>query len=113
MRNLKPGGVSNRLERSVKSFLWHLFDQEKSHTKQASMLDKLPKILLKHLRFERLEHYVRKLTFIPSLPPKAPFYICDICDILDLPAGAYLCCEGRLAEACWILISGRLAKKGS
>jgi len=112
MRNLKDGGASVNLQASVKAFLRHLYDARKTHAKENSMLQNLPPQLLSQLKFERLQSSLVQLDILQDLPAKATYYVSDMCEVRDVPSGTFLCRRGRTAEACWIVLSGRLHISG-
>mmetsp|Transcript_10850 Transcript_10850/g.31376 ORF Transcript_10850/g.31376 Transcript_10850/m.31376 type:complete len:724 (+) Transcript_10850:72-2243(+) len=112
LRNSRPGGVSDKLQSSVKSYLKHLFDVRRTYAKEVSMLNNLPPSLLSALKYERLQDAIAKLDILRYLPPKAAYHVSDICEIRDLPPGAYISRKGYAAEAVWILLAGRLGSVG-
>jgi len=108
MRNLKEGGASDKLQASVKSFLKHMYDQRKTHAKENTMLQYLPPSLLSQLKYERLNKTLNKLEILQGLPSKAAYHVSDMCEIRDIPPGTHIAIQDRTAEACWLLLSGRL-----
>jgi hypothetical protein len=100
-----PDGV----QQSVKAFLRHMFDRRKIMAKETLMLQNLPSSLQALLKQARLYPHLRHLTVMQDLPDRAYLHISEIAQVKDLAPGTFLCKKGRVVEAAYVVMQGRVA----
>mmetsp|Transcript_7404 Transcript_7404/g.16268 ORF Transcript_7404/g.16268 Transcript_7404/m.16268 type:complete len:704 (+) Transcript_7404:40-2151(+) len=106
--HMRDNRISNTVQTVVKNYLRHLYDKRCIEAKEVPMLDRLPKSVQSMMKFEKLNLKLSELRLWSSIGPTAQRYVCQVADPEHMHQGGRLTAQGHPADACYILVSGRL-----
>jgi len=107
--HLRTVKLSEPVQMKIKAFLRHLYDRRRIHAKELAMYKQLPKALSEHMMLGRTGHIVQRLAIFKGVPDRYLLQIIQITEQLDLSVGEVLCRRGKVAEAAWLLVEGKLS----
>ncbi|CAK8997638.1 unnamed protein product [Durusdinium trenchii] len=110
--HLQRTKVSEDIQFRVKSYLKYLFDQRKTHAKEATLLNSLPDELKDQVFRCQALHHMMRLPNMQHFRRSHRLRLAAAAATCDFMPGQALVKRNDPIEASWILISGQLHKDG-
>ncbi|CAE7394739.1 eag [Symbiodinium natans] len=92
----------------VKAYLRYIFDRRRIHAKEAALINFLPDQLKGQIRRSQVRMYLERIPLMRELERDSIEKICDAAETFDLMQGDAVSNAGTVADAAWVLVSGRL-----
>jgi len=105
---LKKLKVTDTAQRRIKNYLSHLFERRRIMAKEANLLDKLPETLKQEVNRAKIFQHLQRLPLIADLGKSAIEDMCNHLSLFDRLPGDTICDANHVAEAAWIVCSGRV-----
>lgn len=104
--------VDAPLQIRVKAYLRHLFNSRRIHTVESVLLKELPRDMALQMRQDKIKWHLERFDLLTGLGDQILGRISEHCDLWDLVPGDILVTQGQLAEAAWVILSGRVHVAG-
>ncbi|CAJ1367767.1 unnamed protein product [Effrenium voratum] len=106
--HLQKTYVEEQIQLKVKSYLRYIFDRRRIQAKEASLMNILPEQLKLAIRRSQIRTHLDKIPLMRELERDSLEKVIDSIETFDLMQGDEVNCAGSVAEAAWVLVSGRL-----
>ncbi|CAE7569358.1 unnamed protein product, partial [Symbiodinium pilosum] len=106
--HLQKTHVEDTIQLKVKAYLRYIFDRRRIHAKEAALMNYLPDPLKSQIRRSQVRMYLERIPLMRELERDSIEKICDAAETFDLMQGDAVSTAGNVADAAWVLVSGRL-----
>mmetsp|Transcript_19859 Transcript_19859/g.46441 ORF Transcript_19859/g.46441 Transcript_19859/m.46441 type:complete len:700 (+) Transcript_19859:111-2210(+) len=106
--HLQKTHVEETVQLKVKAYLRYIFERRRIHAKEAGLMNYLPEQLKGQIRRSQVRMYMERIPLMRELERDSIEKICDNAETYDLMQGDAVNTAGNVAEAAWVLVSGRL-----
>lgn len=106
--HLQKTQVEEATQMKVKAYLRYIFDRRRIHAKEAALLNFLPDQLKSLIRRSQVRMYLERIPLMRELERDSVEKITDAAETFDLMQGDAVSSAGTVADAAWVLVSGRL-----
>jgi len=106
--HLRAANCGHALQMRTQSYLRHLYEKRKIHSKELNLLNILPEPLKRKLTRAHIVHHLKKIPRLEDWDDLILAIICDATEVVDYLPGDKLTEKNSEAEAAYVLTRGGL-----